>query len=165
MSPVTALEAMQAGFAAVAPDLTVSGLIGINHYGGEDGDPYAKGGLNVSNGAGQAHTSFIEVSYGPAGKGAAASFQGSCEGQVACEFTDLPDGSQLVTYDVPFGGKSGGTNLGAARLVGGNVIGLWVRVPVNSSGKALSPTTTITREQLAEVLSQPAWANLVPAGQ
>ena len=41
----------------------------------------------------------------------------------------LPDGSTLQTYDIPInrgeGGKMAGTNLGAARLVGGNLVGLW----------------------------------------
>ena len=158
---VSGLEALQAALAEAVPGGSTSDLIGMNKYSG-DGGPYARGALTF--GIGEA-ASDVELTYGLAVPGDKEYFA-QCDGsQSNCEVTTLADGSVMQTYDIPFGGgKPGetGTNLGAARLVDGYTVGLWVQVPVDERGKVLDPETVLTMDQLQQVLSQPVWADLEP---
>jgi hypothetical protein len=157
---LSGLEALQESLTAVAPGGSTSDVSAMS-YEGDGADAYAKGALTFAVGDGAADASVIQLTHYRATKGSEESFKELCATQVNCQVTDLSDGSVLVSYDVPFGkGQTGGTNLGAARLVDGYVVALWVQVPVDEHGKVLDPSTVLTMDQLEDVLSQPQWADL-----
>ena len=162
---LTGLEALDAALDTVVPGTRTTDVTGMKESDDPQGDPYAEGALTFTTASGSAG-SVIEVTYYPAHPRAEHPW-GECDGsQPNCQVINLPDGSTLQTYDIPItrGGKVAGTNLGAARLVDGYIVSLWVQVPVAEKGGVFGTTTALTRAQLTDVLSQPEWGQLVPLG-
>jgi hypothetical protein len=163
--PLTGLEALESALDTVVPGGSTSRITAMDEHEDPQDGPYAKDTLTFTPVSGSA-PSVIDVTYYPADS-KAEDLVGRCDGtQPNCQVITLPDGSPLQTYDIPIkNGEHGnvvGTNLGAVRLVAGNVVALWVQVPVDEHDEVLRRTTALTADQLKDVMSQPEWGQLVP---
>ena len=168
-STLTGLEALEAALARVAPGGRVTKVAEMRDYEGRSADAYAKGALAFASDE-DVMSSVIEVEYSLATTQSAAQVE-ECGTQLHCRVAPLADGSVLQTYEIALGGKgafqgsaAGGTNLAAALLTGDVVVSVWVQVPVDAKGQVLSPETTLTMNQLSQVMAQPEWARLAPLG-
>ncbi len=85
------------------------------------------------------------------------------DGWKGCKLTELPDGSQLVTYHSD-DGANGGKQLVAERYVGG--IRVWVEantlVGSGEDATARAGEPVLTLEQLTEIASKPWWSLATP---
>jgi len=169
-APVDAMEALEDALAAVVPGGTVSHGTGLNVYG--EGDPYAKGALRFAA-PGAAGAGWISLTTFPAPED--TSVLTDCDLVEAhypnCEVTTLPDGSVLLTHDLPvWNGPSEskrlGTNVAGLLVSHGMVVSLDVRIPFEDERdtQPLSPDAPLTTEQLVAVLSQPGWSHLTDLG-
>jgi hypothetical protein len=144
-APLTVPEALAAAVTRVLPGSTVAEAQEL-----ESPEGFGEN-WSVQYTAADGSTELIQFSYGeklPSSLAPASDCPGARKN---CETFTLPDGSEVQMWDSAFGGDAdAGRIVGAARSF-------------DEAGLGIYPlTTSLTRDQLREIISQPEFANLVP---
>jgi len=159
--PANALETLRATVVAVVPDATISDVTSFNRYDDPNG-PYAKAALTITP-PGSSVGSVMELDYFP--QEVPDPLDTMCDGgeDMSCQVRTLPDGSYLLTYELEAGrGDAKGWVYDAVRYVDGYAIGVDIATPVDGEDQFIGTEPVLTKAQLAAVMSQPAWENVLP---